>query len=106
MTLRFVSADTESLLCYAPQDRIAAVMLFSQEKSERAEADMVRMTRLLIDGALAAGGSYYLPYRLHATQDQFESAYPRAHEFVTLKRKLDPDGRFSNALWDTYLKGL
>lgn len=106
VTLRFVSADTESLLCYAPQDRIAAVMLFSQEKSERAEADMVRMTRLLIDGALAAGGSYYLPYRLHATQEQFEAAYPRAREFAALKRKLDPDGRFSNALWDAYLKGL
>lgn len=106
ITLRFVSADRESLLSYAPEDRISAVMLFSQEKSARAEADMVRMTRLLVDGALSSGGSYYLPYRLHATQEQFEAAYPRTHEFIALKKKFDPEERFSNGLWTTYLKGL
>jgi FAD/FMN-containing dehydrogenase len=106
VTLRYVAADTESMLAYAPQARIAAVMLFSQEKAERAEADMTRMTRQLIDGALAAGGSYYLPYRLHATQEQFEAAYPRAREFAAFKRSLDPRDRFSNALWTTYLKDL
>ena len=106
ITLRYVAADTESLLAYAPQDRIAAVMLFSQEMTARAEADMARMTRLLIDGALAAGGSYYLPYRLHATQAQFEAAYPQARAFARAKRRHDPDTRFSNALWTTYLEPL
>ncbi|XDA96924.1 FAD-binding oxidoreductase [Sulfitobacter sp. LCG007] len=106
VTLRYVRADTESLLAYAPEDRIAAVMLFSQERTARAEADMARMTRALIDGALNAGGSYYLPYRLHATQDQFEAAYPGARAFAALKRKTDPQGRFSNALWNTYLEPL
>ena len=81
-------------------------MLFSQEKSGRAEADMARVTRALIDGALAEGGSYYLPYRLHATPEQFEAAYPHAREFARLKRRLDPEGRFSNALWTTYLDPL
>lgn len=106
VTLRFVKADGESLLAYAPGDRIAAVMLFSQEKSARSEADMARLTRRLIDGALSAGGSYYLPYRLHATPEQFEAAYPRAKEFVAAKRTTDPEGRFSNALWRTYLEPL
>ena len=106
VTLRYVRADRESLLAYAPDDRVAAVMLFSQEKSARAEADMARVTRALIDGALAEGGSYYLPYRLHATPEQFEAAYPRAREFARLKRRLDPEGRFSNALWTTYLERL
>ena len=106
VTLRYVRADRESVLAYAPDDRVAAVMLFSQEKSARAEADMARVTRALIDGALAEGGSYYLPYRLHATLEQFEAAYPRAREFARLKRRLDPEGRFSNALWTTYLEPL
>lgn len=106
VTLRYVAADTESLLSYAPEERIAAVMLFSQEKTDRAEGDMRRMTRLLIDGALAAGGSYYLPYRLHATKEQFVAAYPRAAEFTALKKKIDQQERFSNALWTTYLKDL
>lgn len=106
VTLRYVKADRESLLAYAPDDRVAAVMLFSQEKSARAEADMVRLTRRLIDGALAAGGSYYLPYRLHATIEQFEAAYPNARAFIAAKRRTDPEGRFSNALWRNYLEPL
>lgn len=104
VTIRYVKADAESILAYAPDDRVAAVMLFSQEKSARAEADMERLTRRLIDGALAAGGSYYLPYRLHATLEQFEAAYPRAREFIAAKKKIDPEGRFSNALWRNYLE--
>lgn len=106
VTLRYVVADSESLLAYAPEDRIAAVMLFSQEKTARAEADMKRMTRLLIDGVLAAGGSYYLPYRLHATREQFEAAYPRARTFARAKLQHDPEVRFSNAFWTTYLEHL
>jgi FAD/FMN-containing dehydrogenase len=43
ITLRYVRADTESVLSYAPEARIAAVMLFSQEMTSRAEADHRRM---------------------------------------------------------------
>jgi FAD/FMN-containing dehydrogenase len=52
---------------------------------------------------IALGGSYYLPYRLHATREQMRSAYPRLDEFVAAKRRTDPQLRFRNALWDTYL---
>ena len=103
VTLRYVAADTESVLAYAPEPRIAAVMLFSQEKTMRAEADMARMTRALIDAALELGGSYYLPYRLHATPEQFATGYPRIAEFVTRKRAIDPGLLFRNALWDRYM---
>lgn len=103
VTLRFVDADPNSLLTYAPVPRIAAVMLFSQEMTARAEADMTRMTRALIDGTLSLGGSYYLPYRPHATLDQFTRSYPPAREFVTLKRQLDPGLVLRNGLWDNYM---
>ncbi|MDJ0824293.1 MAG: FAD-binding oxidoreductase, partial [Rhodobacter sp.] len=66
VTLRFVDSDPDSWLAYAPGPRIAAVMSFSQEMTARAEADMARMTRDLIDGITGIGGSYYLPYRPHA----------------------------------------
>ena len=59
-------------------------------------------TRELIDAALATGGTYYLPYQLHATTAQFRRAYPRAEEIFALKRRLDPDNRFRNKLWDRY----
>lgn len=106
VTLRFVDTDTESNLAYASVPRIAAVMSFSQEMTERAEADMTRMTRDLIDGITAIGGTYYLPYRPHATVDQLVRAYPRAPEFVAAKRAIDPDLVFRNNLWDRYLDKL
>ncbi len=103
VTLRFVDQDRDSVLTYATSPRIAAVMLFSQEKSVRGEADMARMTHELTERVLAIGGNYYLPYRPHATVDQFRKAYPRFSEFVALKRKLDPKNVFRHSLWDNYL---
>ena len=102
VTLRYVDADSSSVLSYAPQARIAAVMLFVQKRTAEADDDMRAMTVKLIDRTLAVGGSYYLPYRLHATREQLRAAYPRLDEFVTAKRRYDPQLRFRNALWDSY----
>ena len=77
ITLRFVDTDKDSVLNYATEPRIASVMLFCQEKSVRGEADMARMTAELIERTLAIGGTYYLPYRPHATLDQFKRGYAR-----------------------------
>jgi FAD/FMN-containing dehydrogenase len=102
VTLRYVDADSSSVLTYAPQPRIAAVMLFVQKRTAEADDDMRAMTVKLIDRTLAIGGSYYLPYRLHATHKQLRAAYPRLDEFVAAKRRYDPQLRFRNALWDSY----
>ncbi|MEC9343319.1 MAG: FAD-binding oxidoreductase [Pseudomonadota bacterium] len=106
VTLRYVDTDAESWLAYAPGPRIAAVMLFSQEMSLRGEADMHRMTGALIERVLAIGGTYYLPYRLHATDAQFRRGYRRAGEFVAAKRALDPDLVFTNLMWDRYMASI
>jgi FAD/FMN-containing dehydrogenase len=103
VTLRYVDADNSSVLTYAPQPRIAAVMLFVQKRTAEDDDDMRAMTVKLIDRVAALGGSYYLPYRLHATREQMRSAYPRLEEFIAAKRRIDPQLRFRNALWDTYL---
>lgn len=105
-TLRYVMADRESVLSYAPEPRIATVLLFSQEMTGRAEADMHRMTHALIERVIAIGGTYYLPYRPHATVDQFVRAYPRAREFAAAKRRYDPGLIFRNNFWDGYLAEL
>lgn len=106
ITLRFVDTDKDSVLNYATEPRIAAVMLFSQEMSVRGEADMQRMTANLIEGVISIGGSYYLPYRLHASDRQIQSAYKRLPEFVQRKREIDPSLVFGNALWDRYMSKL
>ncbi|MGR3501932.1 FAD-binding protein [Pseudaestuariivita sp.] len=106
ITLRWVDTDAESLLSYAPVPRIACVMLFSQEMTARAEADMQRMTQALIDRVHAIGGSYYLPYRLHATPAQFAEGYPGALAFAAFKRQVDPTGVFRTDFWTRYLERL
>jgi len=106
ITLRYVNSDRDSVMAYAPEPRIAAVLLFSQEKTARAEADMARMTRTLIEQVLDLGGTYYLPYRPHASLDQLSRGYPRAQEFAATKRAVDRDLLFRNQLWDGYLAKL
>jgi hypothetical protein len=106
ITLRYVNTDSDSVLAYATEPRIAAVMLFSQEQTARGESDMARMTRDLIERVLAIGGTYYLPYRPHATLDQLARGYPRAAAFAAQKRDVDRDLLFRNHLWDTYLSRL
>jgi hypothetical protein len=106
VTLRYVDTDRDSVLAYATEPRIAAVMLFSQEHTVRGEADMARMTHALIERVLAIGGTYYLPYRPHASLDQLTRGYPNAAAFSAHKREVDRDLLFRNNLWDTYLSRL
>jgi FAD/FMN-containing dehydrogenase len=77
-------------------------MSFSQVIAPVAEADMRAMTQSLIDRVLELGGSFYLPYRLHARPDQMRRAYPNAGAFAEAKRQVDPKSLFRNALWDRY----
>jgi FAD/FMN-containing dehydrogenase len=78
------------------------VMLFSQERTAAVEAAMEALSRELIGAALACGGRYYLPYRLHATPEQFRRAYPQADTFFAKKRQYDPDELFQNQFYTKY----
>ena len=102
MTLRDVRADEDTLLRYAEEDVLALVMLFSQERSPEAEQVMGEFTRELVEHVLQLGGTYYLPYRLHPTRQQFRRAYPRSREFFEAKRRYDPDTLFSNEFYRRY----
>jgi FAD/FMN-containing dehydrogenase len=106
ITLRYVDTDRDSVLAYAREPVIAAVMLFSQEKTKRGEADMARMTNALIERVLEAGGTYYLPYRPHASLDQLTRGYPGAAAFAAMKRQVDAGLLFRNQLWDGYFAKL
>lgn len=94
--------DADTFLRYADRPVIAFVMLFVQEKTPAGEAAMQALARELTDAALAADGRYYLPYRLHATPDQFRAAYPQAADFFARKREYDPGELFQNQLYLRY----
>jgi FAD/FMN-containing dehydrogenase len=63
---------------------------------------MEKLTRRLINEAIQLRGTYYLPYRLHATKEQMRTAYPMADSFFLLKKKVDPNELFQNQFYKAY----
>jgi FAD/FMN-containing dehydrogenase len=102
VTVRQVKRDTDTFLRYADQEMFAFVMLYNQQRDSAGETSMRNFTRAMIDAALDAQGRYYLPYRLHATKQQFLKAYPQATEFFKKKLDYDPDQLFQNRFYVKY----
>jgi len=104
VTVREVETDNDSFLRYADQPMIAFVMFFGQDRTAAADRDMENMTRELVEASLNSGGRYYLPYPLHASPEQFRTAYPKANEFFRLKTTYDPEDLFQNEFYLKYAK--
>lgn len=104
VTVRETQTDHDTFLRYADQPMIAFVMFFHQPRTATADQEMAQMTRELVDAALRSGGRYYLPYRLHATDEEFRAAYPEADNFFRLKRKYDPNELFENEFYQRYAR--
>ncbi len=102
VSIRHARQDPGTLLAWAKTEVFAFVLYYRERPRAAARADTGVWTRELIDAALAAGGSFYLPYEIWATPQQFAAAYPRAGEFFALKRRVDPANKFRNKLWDAY----
>jgi FAD/FMN-containing dehydrogenase len=102
ISIRHAQQDPGTLLAWARGETFALVLYYKQRTRDNARDRVGIWTRELIDVVLSHGGTYYLPYQLHATHEQFHRAYPRARELFTLKRRLDPAYRLRNALWDKY----
>ena len=77
-------------------------MLFNQARTAESEEAMKILTQQLINEAIALRGTYYLPYRLHATQEQLTKAYPATKNFFDLKKKYDPQELFQNQFYKAY----
>lgn len=102
VTVRDVKRDDITALSYAREEVFAIVMFFHQTRSAEADRAMEKLTRELIDVALSNRGTYYLPYRLHATVEQFNRAYPMARDFAAAKHAIDPDGVLVNEWYLRY----
>jgi len=104
VTVRAVNEDKDTFMCYADQPMIAFVMLFVQDRTTAGETRMQALTRELIEAAIEHEGRYHLPYRLHATREQFYRAYPQSREFFDRKREYDPEELFQNQFYIMYGK--
>jgi FAD/FMN-containing dehydrogenase len=104
VTVRDLQEDTDTFLRYADRPMMAFVMLFEQPRTQHGEQQMQELTEQLIDAALTRQGRFYLPYRLHATDDQFHRAYPQAQAFFEKKRQYDPGELFQNGFYVRYAR--
>jgi FAD/FMN-containing dehydrogenase/uncharacterized membrane protein YhaH (DUF805 family) len=104
ISVRHAYADPGSYLAWAKKEMFAFVLYYKQKTNTAARDAVKTWTQSLIDAALKCDGTYYLPYQPHATSEQFHSAYPGAKRLFELKKKVDPDFRFTNSLWDKYYK--
>jgi FAD/FMN-containing dehydrogenase len=102
ISVRYSPRDPGSLLAWAKTDVFAFVLYYKQGTSAADRSEVGGWTRELISAAISEGGSYYLPYQIHATPAQFREAYPRFGEFLAVKAKVDPGNKFRNKLWDAY----
>lgn len=102
ISIRHANPDSGSLLAWARTEVFAFVVYYQQATDESSKEQVGIWTRELIDAVLANGGSYFLPYQLHATPEQFQRAYPQAEQFFKLKAQLDPENKFNNMLLERY----
>jgi FAD/FMN-containing dehydrogenase len=103
VSIRHATADPDTLLTWAPEECFAFVIYYKMGTSPDAWAATETWTRAMADAILEEEGTWYLPYQIHATPEQFRRGYPRHAEFAALKERVDPDHTFRNRLWDRYL---
>ena len=102
VTIREVNVDLISKLPYARENVFGFVMLFNQLKTDNQEIEMKKLTQSLINLCHKNSGVFYMPYRLHATVDQFHKQYPMADKVFSLKEKYDKGKLLRNKLYDKY----
>jgi FAD/FMN-containing dehydrogenase len=102
VSIRHARPDPGTMLAWARSEVFAYVLYYKQGTTEADRREVGVWTRELIDAAIKHGGSYYLPYQILATPEQFHAAYPNADRLFELKYRVDPTNKFRNRLWDAY----
>lgn len=102
VSIRHSPADPGTYLAWATEPIFSFVVYYKQATTDVAKKKVELWTKEMIDAVLSVDGRYYLPYQIHATEDQFKLAYPGYKKYFELKKKLDPTNIFRNKLWDRY----
>jgi FAD/FMN-containing dehydrogenase len=104
ISIRHAKQDPGSALAWAKTGVFAFVLYYKQGTKQKNKEEVRQWTQAIIDASISCKGSYYLPYQIHATEEQFHKAYPNADNLFKLKKQLDPTNKFRNKLWDMYYR--
>jgi hypothetical protein len=95
-TIRLIERDEESFLAWAREPWACIIFNLHVEHTPAGLVLAEATFQALIDLAIAQGGSYFLTYHHWATRAQVEACHPRFPEFLQLKRRHDPEERFTS----------
>ena len=102
-TVRLIEKDTDSTLTWARENWACIIFNLHVDHTPAGVSRAQNQFRLLIDIAIAFGGSYFLTYHRWANKVQLETCHPRIHEFLEGKKQFDPHETFSSD-WYAALK--
>ncbi len=101
VSIRHSPADQFTLMSWAKENVFSFVVYYKQGVANEAQRSVAQWTRSMIDLALSLDGTYYLPYQLHATLEQFRRAYPQEERFRKLRQQIGAS-RLTNTMWSQY----
>jgi len=94
--LRRIREESETYLRWASRDYAEIRVQLTQLGSIAASVRVTQLARVLLDIAIAHGGSFPIACTSEATRAQVEACYPRLKSFLAEKRRLDPFERIVN----------
>ena len=104
VSIRHSPADTLSLLPWAREEVFSFVLFYRQGLDQPAQRGGRRMdARARRRDPASTRGATTCPISCTPRREQFERAYPEVAQLRQLKSRVDPQGRFSNSLWQKYL---
>ncbi len=102
LSVQPLAADLDTALPYARESSLDFKLHLNPPLIAQDPHAERRFASDAIDAALDHGGSFYLPFQLHASPDQLRRGYPEIDQAFDFKRKVDPQGLFSNALYESF----
>ncbi|PYU57869.1 MAG: hypothetical protein DMG55_18490 [Acidobacteria bacterium] len=105
VTLRYVKANNETALSYAPKENAFAVIVYfnevcSADGRAKANALINRLVRLAVN----CGGTFYLTYARELEMDWLRKAYSEIGVFFQRKHAVDPENRFTSRFFELHGK--
>ncbi len=101
-TVRLIEADDESFLPWARQRYACTIFNLHTVHTPEGIEHSAAAFRRLIDMAVKRNGTYFLTYHRYARREQVLACYPNFVEFLRLKKKYDPSGRFQSDWYRHY----
>lgn len=102
-TIRYVKKNNETYLPYCSKEDCFAVIFMANVGLDKDSQNKVEhTTQEITDIAIDNGGTYYLTYQLYPTREQITKMYPNWDQFISLKKKYDPNELFINKFYKKY----